>query len=156
MRIALIGSQRLPRQTQEVRRPRQTKLLYLQPKWHGNPEAMIKFGRECYEDGDWRENLPFLLVDAHVDLAKLAADQSTYYQQETVWPDIHDVYTTYLQLRPENDKARTILAHYACLCGQWKTANDLFKQLGDKADASVFGDKFRLKESQRQAAEHAE
>src|SRR4051794_9665318 len=48
------------------------KMTYLEPKWHGKPEAMLKFGRELLAGGNWDAGLPMLLVDAHWTLGSYA------------------------------------------------------------------------------------
>jgi len=37
----------------------------------------------------------------------------------------------------------------------WTEANELFKRLGDKADPEMFGTEAIMKQSQKEAAEHA-
>lgn len=114
-------------------------LYYLEPKWHGSPEAMLQFGRQCFETGNWHGDVAFMLVDAHVSIAKYADNEAQYYQNEAVWSDISTVYTAFLDAYPDNAVVRTKYARFSCLCGRWSEANDLFKKLGDNADPDVFG-----------------
>ena len=41
------------------------KMLYLQPKWHGSTEEMLRFGQECLQSKNWEGRLPLLLTHAH-------------------------------------------------------------------------------------------
>src|SRR5207247_1193612 len=42
-----------------------SKLDWLDPKWHGNVEDMIAFGRACRDTKNWRAGITLLVADAH-------------------------------------------------------------------------------------------
>jgi hypothetical protein len=48
----------------------ESKLEYLEPKWHGSREEMLAFGRELLRDGKWNDGQPMNLVAAHLRLAQ--------------------------------------------------------------------------------------
>ena len=114
------------------------KLTFLEPKWGGDPASMIRFGRQCVTEGNWRSNLPTLLAEAHARLAGYVSDPA-YWLQPGVWDDVRSVYAGYVDRYPGQDRYRNRLAHFAVLCHQWKAADEQFRRLGTQADASQFG-----------------
>jgi hypothetical protein len=95
-------------------------------------EAMLAFGRECLEAGNWRAGDPFDLVMAHNWLAKRTGNATGYWRDEPqAWRDVNSVYATYLRLYPDDKGARSLYARIACDCGQWQTADEQFKLIGD-------------------------
>ncbi len=117
------------------------KLYYLEPKWYGTPQEMIDFGRQCVKDGNWWGHIPFVLVDAHQEVAEMVPNSSMYYQQAAVWMDVQSVYQPFLERYPEADWAKTAYVKWACRCNQWKTAVMLFDELGDRANVNEFNGK---------------
>lgn len=118
------------------------KLYYLEPKWHGSPEEMLAFGRECLRGGNWTGRLPFILVDAHTQLARYVKDNpDSYYQQPGVWTDLRSVYDPFLKQNPQAIRERSQYALYACRAEQWEEADRQFQALGDRVDPSVFPDR---------------
>ncbi len=116
------------------------KLLYLEPKWGGTPEQMLRFGHHCLDDGNWRTEIPTVLALAHSELAKqYPAGPAAYWLRPGVWDDVRAVYAGYLE-RGENPTGnRNSLARYAVLCHQWRAADEQFKRLGDAAIPALFG-----------------
>jgi hypothetical protein len=134
----------------------QHKLYYLEPKWHGSPEEMLEFGRECLKGGNWNAGFPFILVHAHEALSRYNRnDPDAYFKQPGVWPDIKSVYTPYLDMYPDATHQRSQLALYACRCGQWADANRQFVQLGDKIDLQVFQNQTNFDRLRKEAASKA-
>ncbi len=129
-----------------------SKLYYLEPKWHGSPEAMLEFGHQCFDSQNWHGDVAFVLLDAHIALSKYQPDPKLYYRNEIVWSDFCTVYTAYLNAYPTDDQIRSKFAYYACLCGHWTEANDLFKKLGGNADPDVFGNAATLNDFKQRAA----
>ena len=39
------------------------KLLWLEPKWHGSPEEMLRFARACRDTKNWRSGIPLVLAE---------------------------------------------------------------------------------------------
>jgi hypothetical protein len=132
-----------------------SKMYYLEPKWHGNPEAMLEFGKQCFDDRNWHNGVALMLVSAHESLSKYASDAATYYKNETVWSDISTVYSAYLDAYPDNSFVRSKYAAFACTGEHWVEADALFKKLGDKADPTPFGTTAIMKLMRKQAADEA-
>ena len=114
---------------------------------------MLEFGHQCLDEGNWGIKLPFVLIDAHVALSQYATDPNLYFRDDRVWGDIYTVYSTYVRIRPDDAGVKNYYCHYACLCGQWKVANQLFQEIGDKAVPAAFGGEAKMKEFKKRAAE---
>jgi hypothetical protein len=118
----------------------QQKMLYLEPKWHGNADAMLKFGRELLAGGNWGARLPIELVYAHMRLAAYREKPEAYYQEDHVWEDVQAVYEQALKRDPDSAMDRSYYARLACFCGQWKEAKAQFDALGGRAEPRAFAD----------------
>jgi hypothetical protein len=118
------------------------KLYYLEPKWHGSREEMIAFGHECRDSKNWYAKLPMLLPEAHDRLSKYVKNPDAYFRLPGVWADIQSVYVPRLNAWPDDHKARSKYAYYACASGNWAEAKKQFVRLGDKVDfnAAHLGD----------------
>ena len=68
------------------------KLYYLEPKWHGSPEAMLKFGQECANSTKWGGRVPLILAEAHNSLARYLPakerQEREYWKRPGVWKDV--------------------------------------------------------------------
>jgi LSD1 subclass zinc finger protein len=115
------------------------KLLYLQPKWYGSEDDALGFGRECLRTGNWQARLPFILVQAHEQLAGGPGAAGNYFQRPGVWDDIRAVFTGFLERNPKSATERSRFAMYACKCGAWDEANRQFTQLGNQVEWWPFG-----------------
>jgi hypothetical protein len=115
------------------------KLYYLEPKWYGNADEMLKFGRECLDSENWSCRIPLILADAHRSLSRYEQKPETYFKDPTVWQDIDKVYYGYLLAHPNDYEARSAYAYYACESDQWPTAKEQFDLLGDRAVMRAFG-----------------
>jgi len=129
------------------------KMYYLEPKWHGNAEAMLAFGRELLAAGNWEGRLPFQLVQAHMTLAAYGENAEAYYRDDRVWKDIQEVYTKALKHNPSSTWDRTYYARMACYCGRWSEAKAQFDTLGDRVEETAFADAAELQRLKAQAAE---
>jgi hypothetical protein len=131
----------------------EAKLNYLHPKWHGDRAAMLAFGHECVRTRNWHDRLPFILVEAHRELARwrvrraefdrVPANQrpsaTQYYQEPSVWKDLQSVYIPYLERHPESRRDRTRYAKQAFYCGQYAEADRQFQLLGEEYWEAEFG-----------------
>lgn len=119
------------------------KMTYLEPKWHGNPEAMLAFGRELLQAGNWDAGLPLFLVDAHVKLAEYPARRNPLVAKQTmeqyfvenadqVWPDIQAAYEPFFKRHPDGQFHRARYAALAAWCGRWEEADQQLKILGNE------------------------
>jgi hypothetical protein len=115
-----------------------SKLNYLQPRWYGTSEALLKFGQECAATNNWHGRLPLLLADAHLMIAAADPDPAKYLAKPAVWDDVQRVYTHYLKLHPNANWQRSKYANLACKCQQWKPAEQLFTELGDHLVTGAF------------------
>lgn len=143
------------------------KMLYLEPKWHGDGQGqdMLEFARECGKSGNWKAEIPFLLIYAHEELSTYprgdrdkysSKPDPKYFAFPDVWTDVQSVYEPYLKLRPDHHAVRSKYALYAAWAGQWTVANDQFRQLGDKVVKSVFDSPDELERLRREASSKAQ
>ncbi len=56
------------------------KLEYLKPRWHGEPEELFEFGRECVATGYWDELIPRVFVLALNDITTNPRDGGQIHQ----------------------------------------------------------------------------
>lgn len=97
------------------------KMRYLEPKWHGSPEAMLAFGRECANSRQWGGQVPLMLAKVHQRLADYlpTAEQSNYWRLPAVWRDIKRSYDVYFARNPTLQARNGQFARYAYSCEQW-------------------------------------
>ena len=100
---------------------------------------MIRFGRQCVAEGNWRTDIPQVRADAHLRSAGYAGDPA-YWLRPGVWDDVRVVYEGCLRRNCNPVFNRNQLARYAVLCHPWKAADQQFSTLGLQADAASFGD----------------
>jgi hypothetical protein len=107
------------------------KLYYLEPKWYGSPEEMLRFGRECVAQTEWRGTVPLILVDAHWKLANYVPQEQrdAYWKQPGVWEDIKSSYDRYFQSNPNDNGRLAYYARYATWCEKWDALEQLLKRL---------------------------
>jgi hypothetical protein len=116
-----------------------SKLLYLEPKWHGSREEMLAFAREAVRTGNREAGLPLLLPHAHRTLASYAPSPRSYYSAgPTVWQDIRAGYEAYLAKHPSSRAVRSWYAKEAYFCGRYREARQQFERLGDRAWKRAF------------------
>jgi TPR repeat protein len=141
----------------------QAKLVYLEPKWHGDDQGrdVLEFARECVKGGNWKARVPFLLIQAHEELSEYPRGDRTewadkpdprYFAQPDVWADVKSVYEPYLKLNPDAYADRSKYAMLAAWAGEWAVADAQFRQLGEKVVVSVFDSPAELDRLRREAA----
>jgi hypothetical protein len=110
------------------------KLDWLDPKWHGNVEEMLAFGRACRDTKNWRNGITLLAADAHLRNSNMIeqAERGKYMSSPQVWSDIQSVYDEYLKHYPGNDVARSKYATLCYFCGHFAEAHAQFQELGDR------------------------
>jgi hypothetical protein len=101
-------------------------------------DAAIEFGRACLASGNWQGRIPFVLVDAHLDIAYRQRGDS-YLGQDEVWKDSSTVCENYLKRYPHSARDRSFYTTLACRAGKWEIANREFQRLGDDAVIERFG-----------------
>jgi hypothetical protein len=108
-------------------------LDYLDPKWHGSPEALVAFGRSCRDSGNLDSNIPLLVAQAHFRaIVREKPDvRVRYMSADRVWKDIQSVYEEYLSHRPGDEARRFEFAMYAATCSRYEIAGEHFLSVGD-------------------------
>lgn len=111
-----------------------TKLDWLDPKWHGNAEEMLAFGRACAATKNWWANLTILNGEAHRRYWWYLDDAEglKYMQKEEVWAEIKPVYEEFLKHYPSNDVVRSKYAATCVLGSHYVDADKQFEILGDR------------------------
>ena len=130
-----------------------SKLYYLYPRWHGSHQEMIAFGRQCAAGENYFAGIPFILAQAHAQVAEESSDPQAYLQGDEVWADIARVFDDALQLYP-TARLRSEYAQWAVRCGRWVAADKQFRILADRPDPAIFPDK-RAYDALRQQARKA-
>ena len=132
------------------------KLNYLEPKWYGSREAMIAFGRECVASATWGGRVPLALLDAHENLSHyLSADeQSEYWRQPDVWPDLNAAFERFFALNPQSVSWYQTWALYAYRCDQWDKLNELIPKF-ERVDYNYFGGRTEYERMVDLAAMHS-
>jgi hypothetical protein len=115
-------------------------MYYLDPKWFGSPDELLRFAGVCRQTRNYRARLPLLVAEAHVDIARDTHpnDLSAYLSTPEPGRDIHDVFESYLALFPEDRMERTYYACLAALSHRWDDADRQFHILGDNPWPDVF------------------
>lgn len=135
----------------------ETKLLYLDPKWYGSPQAMLEFGRECVASEKWGGNVPLILMDAHRSLSRYAADEgmTNYWRQPSVWRDIKSSFDRFFALNPNAVGWHHDYAWYAYEAGEWDAFNKRLPLLGP-INYSFFGGQTNFEQMVKFAREQAD
>jgi tetratricopeptide (TPR) repeat protein len=120
------------------------KLYYLEPKWYGSDEEMLKFGRACLATGNWDAGIPYVLVKAHLHVSQYTNDgwqqwpQAGYFQNDpSIWSEIRAVYAQDRQHRPRSVEKELQIARIAGWCGHWDEANQLYDEIGNAYDTAA-------------------
>jgi len=133
-----------------------SKLYYLEPKWYGSTEEMLKFGHECVSSKKWGGHVPLILLDVHVEIEKYlpAAEQKGYWKQPDVWKDIDSAFEKFFALNPSENGWRHNWALYAYRAEQWDTLNRQIPLLGE-INYEFFGGKDEFDHMVSVAKQHA-
>lgn len=129
------------------------KMYYLEPKWHGDREQMLGFGRELLKGGNWGALLPFQLIDAHLTLAGYEKDKAAYWKRPDVWEDVKAVYEAALLHDPNRAWWRSFYAKLACWCGHYDVARRQFEAVGERVELGAFKDPAELDRLRAEANE---
>jgi TPR repeat protein len=107
-------------------------LDYLDPRWHGTPEALIAFGRACMRSNNYRSKIPLLIVDAHYRaiLFNDPNEWNRYLHTEAVWKDVKSVYDEYFKYNPDDVGERCKFATMSYHCGKYKISSEQFQLAG--------------------------
>jgi len=113
-------------------------LSYLESRWHGGRPAALAFGRQLLKEGNWQEQLPFILLDAHLHYARTG-----YFKTPEVWADLEGLFETYLRLYPNNNVVRSSYCYYAYLAERWDLARRLLDQMGNLVVPAMFRGRYQ-------------
>jgi hypothetical protein len=123
------------------------KLYYLEPKWYGSADEMLKFGEECVKGGNWDSGIPYIYVKAHLDLAAYteavgAQDGEAVYftSHPEAWDEIRAVHQELMKHRPMSNYKKMEFARIAAWMGHWKEANQMLDEAGGPADFRLWSD----------------
>jgi hypothetical protein len=119
----------------------QAKLYYLEPKWHGSAEELVKFGRECVASTKWGGEVPLTLVDAHEALVAMIRDEEArgkYWERPEVWKDVQASFERLIELNPTLPGWRNNYVSAAYRSKAWATVQEQVSRL-DEIDFDYFG-----------------
>lgn len=105
------------------------KLWYLRPRWHGNYEAMMAFGRECVQHPRWRVPLTMVVALENIadDFSKEQAE--AFWWRPDVWADVKAAYERYFELFPNDTEERGRYFKAAYRSRAWKDMKRQFPKL---------------------------
>jgi hypothetical protein len=133
------------------------KLYYLEPKWHGSIEEMLKFGHECVTNQSWGGRIPLILMDAHNSIQRQyidASEKDDYWKRPDVWSDIKSAFDRFFELNPDETSWYHNYARYAYRAEQWEQLNELIPKLGS-VNYAFFGGEDEFNIMVQLAKEHA-
>jgi hypothetical protein len=113
-------------------------------------EDTERFCQEAVDTGDYRSQIPFLMVEQLDQLARNGNDDPTAKPRADIigdpdnWSTISAIYEAYLAQFPLDSSRRSEYASYACLVGEWALAATQFKLLGDHVKPKAFYSDQRL------------
>jgi hypothetical protein len=118
------------------------KLWYLMPRWHGDHEEMLEFGRSCLTHPRWKGQVPLALMRAHELIASDFPKEKrpAYWRTKAVWSDVQKSFDRFFELNPKNVSWRHNFAKYAWRAGDWDELNRQIPLLGE-INYSYFGGK---------------
>lgn len=139
----------------------QDKLIYLEPKWYGSAEEMIKFGRECVQSEVWKGNVPLILQHAHVVLSRYAERDlgpqraPEYWKNPGVWDDVRASFEKFFLLNPGDVSWRHNYADLCYRCGQFAEFNRQIKMFSGGTNYQFFGGQKKFEEMVQTAVRQA-
>jgi hypothetical protein len=119
----------------------QTMLNYLMTQSQDSRDAILDFGHECVQSTNWSGYVPITLVDAHIAICNKYTDESeqtNYWKQPDVWPDIKTAYDRFFELNPNATDIYKNYAWYAYHAEQWDAFNELVPKVRP-LDYNFFG-----------------
>jgi hypothetical protein len=123
------------------------KLYYLEPKWYGSADEMLKFGRECVTAGNWDSGIPYILVKAHLDLSwytPVSGNQSAaevYFKNNmAAWGEIRAVNEELLKRGLMSNFKKLQYARIAAWTNHWEEANRMLDEVAGSTDFRFWDD----------------
>lgn len=119
-------------------RPYYRKIYYLQPKWHGEPQDVLDFAKECIMTGRWESGIPLAGLKGLSDLAEY---NEAFYREPVLWAVVSPTYEEWLERYPESYNQRTRYFRWAVKAGKWDVARTQLELLGRWWDRDLLDDK---------------
>lgn len=109
------------------------KLEWLMPKWHGDDEQVMAFGKACAATRNWQAGITVLAAEAHfVHCMTLELPEwPKYLGSPEVWGEISSIYDEYLKSHPVSPPERSKYALICYLTKHYPEAHAQFQILGD-------------------------
>ncbi|HUG67302.1 MAG TPA: hypothetical protein VMM76_06105 [Pirellulaceae bacterium] len=121
----------------------EAKLSYLKPRWHGTPDELVAFGRECLDTGLWECGIPPLCIEA-IDDAFSPVQSQTFdaaaFQSEELW----HLVKRYREAAAEHGTAAqqrfatSFYARSSVLAGKYSDVEHLFSELAFDYDGKLY------------------
>lgn len=110
------------------------KMLYLTPRWHGNLEDVLEFGKQCLATADWGSVVPFTLLGGLDLVAETESSPEEFWRDPAIWRELENLFSVSEAACPDSTCLKSSHALYAFRAGKWAIANELFTALGDRVD----------------------
>jgi tetratricopeptide (TPR) repeat protein len=126
------------------------KLMYLTPKWFGSKEEMFFFARESVKKAPTGSRIPGVLLAAHWEMYFRSGNDSSYFRDPNTWKEMKEVYRILTKTFPETKTTHNWFARTAYLAGDYETAREELKKIGDDWDKDAWGNKNAFEEVKRE------
>jgi hypothetical protein len=124
--------------------------MYLMPKWLGSKEEMFSFGRESVKKAPAGSRIPGVLLTAHWEMYFRSGENKSYFRDPNIWKEMKEVYQTLTKSFPEANSTHNWFSRTAYLAGDYETAREELKIIGDDWDKNVWGNKNAFEELKRE------
>jgi hypothetical protein len=126
------------------------KLMYLMPKWYGSKEEMFSFARESVRKAPPKSRIPMVLPVAHWEMYSRSGENASYFRDPKIWKEMKEVYQAVTKSFPEANSTLNWFARTAYLAGDYDTAREELKKIGDNWDKGTWGNKNAFQEVKRE------
>jgi hypothetical protein len=114
------------------------KIEFIQPKWHGEPEDLLRFAQECLRRGKPDSAELFFGVYAYDEFGQMLGNQRdaqgrTFYEHPEFWKAVQAVYEPYLKAHPTSLGHRAEYVKFAFRAGKFDIAAREWEVLGNDA-----------------------
>lgn len=118
------------------------KLWYLMPRWHGDHDEVLEFGRRCVTHPRWNGQVPLALMRARelISYDEPKEDRAAYWRRKEVWSDVRRSFERFFELNPKDVSWRHNYAWFAWRAQDWDELNRQIPLLGE-INYSYFGGK---------------
>ncbi len=126
------------------------KLMYLMPKWLGSKEEMFSFARESVRKAPPKTRIPMVLPVAHWEMYLRSEGDASYFRDPKIWKEVKEVYQTVTKSFPGANSTLNWFARTAYLAGDYDTAREELKKIGDHWDKDAWGNKNAFEEVKKE------